>query len=1105
MNALEIIIELKKLNVKLLIQDGNLKLSAARGVLTNSWLELIKQHKTEIIDILSKAEKDIEGVVIQNVEKKDFYMMSSTQSRLYSLQMFDVNSKAYNIPRVIPLGTDVNVDRIKAVFHQLIERHECLRTSFHLLGEGAFQRIHESVEFDISIHRIDHEQLDNFIHSFGIAFDLSKAPLLRAVIIITDRGEHFLLLDIHHIISDATSNSILEKDFVRLYAGEDIPPLRLQFKDYSEWQKTSRRKEKRLKQENYWLSKFRDDIPVLNLPTDFPRPIIKSSEGAVVDFVLTLDESTGIKNYAKSTGQTLYMALLSAFSILLSKISGQQKLIIGTPIAGRNHVDLEGIVGMLVNTLAIVVEVDGSTLLRDFAKNVKEDVVSSFEYQDYPFEDLVDRLSIEHSASHNPLFDVMFNMLNHAEKDGSSFNMDEDEYIHRPANSKFDISLVASTRGGHILLSFEYCTKLFRAETIERFIGCFRQVVRHLHGRLNDSLSDIVLISEEEKREILYSFNNIETSYPKDKTIVDLFEDQVQNTPTNIAVVYEGVELQYDQLNRRANQLAEILIERGVRHNAIVGVEQASSSQYIIFILAVLKAGGAFLPIDPSLPALRKEYIANDSGIQYVILNSSSSAVIYSNIEVVNYEGLNLTLYNEENPCCDINGSDLAYVIYTSGSTGRSKGVLLEHKGIVSENHLWDDYLNINASDKCLQFASISFDASIWEIFMSLLNGASLYIPTKEIKESTLLFEKYLIDNRITVVSLTPVYANLLNESSTKFIRLLVTGGSETNGKLINRFKNIRYINSYGPTETSVCATCWDTSEYEKINKVVIGRPIRNIKTYVMNTQMQLQGIGLSGELCIAGVGVARGYMNQPELTNQQFVELPNFNDGILYRTGDSVRWLSDGNLEFLGRIDNQVKIRGFRIEPEEIKCILMEHKYVQECAVVVIEEAGEKKLCAYIVLDKSLAIEEIKSYLVGLIPDYMVPSYFSVINELPVNRNGKIDYKLLPLPDKSNVYTYVAPSNDIEEQLTSIWSDILHISKGELSVTANFFSLGGHSLKAITLSARIHSEFNVEIGLKEIFSSPTIKGLASMIEVILLDEGNDRIDENVKREKLII
>jgi NRPS condensation-like uncharacterized protein len=454
MNALEIIIELKKLNVKLLIQDGNLKLSAARGVLTNSWLELIKQHKTEIIDILSKAEKDIEGVVIQNVEKKDFYMMSSTQSRLYSLQMFDVNSKAYNIPRVIPLGTDVNVDRIKAVFHQLIERHECLRTSFHLLGEGAFQRIHESVEFDISIHRIDHEQLDNFIHSFGIAFDLSKAPLLRAVIIITDRGEHFLLLDIHHIISDATSNSILEKDFVRLYAGEDIPPLRLQFKDYSEWQKTSRRKEKRLKQENYWLSKFRDDIPVLNLPTDFPRPIIKSSEGAVVDFVLTLDESTGIKNYAKSTGQTLYMALLSAFSILLSKISGQQKLIIGTPIAGRNHVDLEGIVGMLVNTLAIVVEVDGSTLLRDFAKNVKEDVVSSFEYQDYPFEDLVDRLSIEHSASHNPLFDVMFNMLNHAEKDGSSFNMDEDEYIHRPANSKFDISLVASTRGGSYFAQF---------------------------------------------------------------------------------------------------------------------------------------------------------------------------------------------------------------------------------------------------------------------------------------------------------------------------------------------------------------------------------------------------------------------------------------------------------------------------------------------------------------------------------------------------------------------------------------------------------------------------------------------------------------------------
>ncbi|NOQ28032.1 MAG: amino acid adenylation domain-containing protein, partial [Bacteroidales bacterium] len=1026
----------------------------------------------------------IEFVSIPKAQEQSNYPLSSAQKRLYLLQQFDLKSTAYNISNIIPLGKEFDKGKIEEVFKQLINRHESFRTSIIVVDNEPVQLISKNVAFELGKLSIETTELENTRNKFIKPFDLSKAPFLRVTIVDVKGEDSLLMLDMHHIISDATSHSILGKEFQTLLLGEELAPLPLQYKDYSEWQNSEEQQEFIKDQEQYWLTKFEGEIPVLNLPMDYVRPLMQSNEGATVNFVLSKEETERLRFFTKENDLTLYMTLLSVFNILLSKLSGQDDIVVGAPIAGRNHADLENIVGMFINTLSIRNEVKGEETIRDFVSSIKQTILGAYENQNYQFEDLVDKVSVERDTGRNPIFDVVINLLNQAERSGDLSGFNNQEQVHEIGISKFDLTLAAIDYGEQLMLSFEYCTQLFKAETIDRFIVYFKQIVNQLARKPEIKISAIDILTEAEKHQLLYEFNNTKADYPKDKTIHQLFEEQVEQYPDKLALKYKNKTFTYQELNEESNQIAHYLIEKGLRREEIVGIVLESSYQYVASIFAVLKAGGAFLPIDKKLPDLRKKYIIENSELKILIHNDISYEKNASeDIASINMEKLDVQNYPLTNPSLEINSSNLAYVIYTSGSTGKPKGTLLEHKGIVSENIFWKESFKIQPTDRCLQFANISFDASVAEIYSCLFNGASLYIPDENIKKDIGLFEEYLIENQITVATFPPPFADNMNESTFKNFRLVITAGSETNSKLIEKInKNAQYLNAYGPTETSICATYWDTSEFSKIGKIVIGRSIQNIEAYILDSHLQLQGIGISGELCFSGEGLARGYLKNTELTAEKFIPNPFKKGERLYCTGDLARWLPDGNIEFLGRIDHQVKIRGFRIELGEIESVLLKHENIKETVVLAREENGDKYLCAYIVSKEELNHDELRAYMSSQVPDYMLPSYFVELESLPLNANGKVNRKALPSPEIKAGDDYVAPSNAIEEKLVEIWSEILKIDKEDISVNANFFSIGGHSLKATVLTSNIHKEIGVEFPLREVFLHSTIKSQASQI-----------------------
>ncbi|NOQ25408.1 MAG: amino acid adenylation domain-containing protein, partial [Bacteroidales bacterium] len=1018
---------------------------------------------------------------IPKARDQEYYPLSSSQRRLYLLQQMDLGSTAYNMSGllIVPQGQDKQ--GITEIFNKLIARHENFRTSFEVIDELPVQRIHEKLSFAITEYQLTKAEVSGVREYFVQSFDLSQAPLLRVGYLEISDGDDMLIFDMHHIISDGRSQAVLREDFSQLLSGKELKPLRLQYKDYSQWQNSPEQQTRIKSQESYWLNKFSGELPVLELPTDYSRPVMQSFEGASVSYVLSPEETNIIHDLNRENGLTSYMSLLSVFSILLSKLSGQEDIIVGSPIAARRHSDLEDIVGMFVNTLAIHNEVSGDKRIIDYLQELKENTLEAYENQEYQFEDLVERVDVKRDTSHNPIFDVGFNLL-----EGSSPEIKDrskEELIHILGTSKFDLSLLIIDYGEQIVLNFEYCTKLFKSETIDRFIKYFKHIIPVLATKQDKKISSIELIPDEEKKYIINAFNNTRSEYCKETTIHEIFEEEVRKNPNHISLVDKGKSVTYSELNEVANQIAHYLRARGVKTENIVGIELESSFEFVVCMIGVLKSGGAYLPIDKNLPEKRKKYIIENSKLKILIHNNSDYKEIDSTIDQVNYKNIELKKYDLTNPNIQVGITNLAYVIYTSGTSGNPKGTLLEHKGIVSENTFWKEDLGIIPSDQCIQFANISFDASVWEICLCLLNGASLYIPEKSIKEDISLFENYLINNKITVATLPPAYAENLSSDSLKGFRLLVTAGSETNSKLIEKINHYtRYINAYGPTETSVCATYWETSEYEKTGKISIGKPIRNLEAYILNSNNHLQGIGMSGELCISGDGLARGYLHLPEITLEKFISHP-FKDGErLYKTGDLARWLPDGNIEFLGRIDHQVKIRGFRIELGEIENTLLKHANIKESIVIALENNGDKYLCAYIVKELEFKQEEIRTYLLGLLPDYMVPTYFVEIDSIPLTSNGKVNRKSLPAPELKAGEDYQAPKTLIETKLVEIWSEILNVASKEISTNVSFFELGGHSLKATVLVSRIHKALEVRIELRDVFQSQTIQAQAELI-----------------------
>jgi amino acid adenylation domain-containing protein/non-ribosomal peptide synthase protein (TIGR01720 family) len=1071
--------------------NGTVVISRIRKEL-NVDLPLQELFKTPTIagisEYLSKVKPSVYAS-IEVVEEKEYYEVSSAQKRMYVLQQLDLKGTGYNTTTVMKVAGALEKEKLKAAVRKLIKRHDVLRTSFEAIGDQVIQRIHRDVEFSLKYEEKTSEYaeegeecLEEAVRSFIRPFDLGKAPLLRVSLIKLAEEKHLLLFDRHHIISDGTSRGILTREFVEFYGGKELELQRIQYKDFSEWQNAYLKSDDMEKQEKYWLEKFSDEIPVLNMPLDYTRPAVQEFRGDLVEFRLGVELSRKIKAVSRETGATLYMVLLSAVNILLSKYSGQEDIIIGSPIAGRPHADLENMLGVFINTLAMRNYPESGKSYKVFLKEVKENALGAYENQEYQFEELVDKLNLRRDMSRNPLFDVMFALQNMEETELEVEGLKFMGYEPKEKTAQFDLSFTAIEAGEDILIYIEYCTSLFKRETVERLSKHLCNLLKAFTENRSVLLGEIDILSEEERNELLYEFNDTYADYPREKTIHQLFEEQAERTPDNVALVFCDESMTYGELNGRANQVAQVLREKGVGPDIIVGIMMERSFEMIIGILGILKAGGAYLPIDPEYPKERIRFMLEDSEASILLTQSLINDKIVFDGEVIELDGgVGYDGGDSSNLGPISQSNDLAYVIYTSGSTGMPKGVLIEHQGVHNLLLAYTDIYELSNEDVVLQFANYIFDQSVWDIFNILIIGGTLCLISRDDARTPSAIEKCCKKNRVSVASFTPVLIAELNPEAFPSLRILDSTGEVANIKvLISWLGKCRVINTYGPTEVSVNTSSYTVKGDEEKN-IPIGKPITNTQVYILR-ERDLCGIGIPGELCIAGEGVARGYLKRPELTAEKFVENPH-GEGKMYRTGDLARWLPDGNIEYLGRMDAQVKIRGFRIELGEIENAIRKIAWVKDCTVVVRDnKEGGKSIHAYIVgyRDKEHGISEAREILRQSLPDYMIPAYMMEIEAMPLTQNGKLDKRALPVIEEQSGVEYIAPRTKEERIVAHVFSEIFDSEK--VSAGDDVFNLGGDSIKAIRVVSKLR-EVGYELSVRDVMIASTVDQVSKMVK----------------------
>lgn len=1052
---------------------------------------------------------------IECVEEREYYPVSSAQRRLYTLQQFDPNDTVYNMPIVLKLRGRVQKDRLEQVFNRLAERHEALRTYFESIEGRLVQKIVNQVHIRIDeIHctcganRTMDAEIKRQIQEFIQPFDLSQAPLIHVRLLRVADEEYVLLYDLHHTISDGISGNILAEEFASLYEGEELPSLRIQYRDYAVWQNNLLQSEQMRKQEQYWLDRLSGELPVLNLSSDYERPAVQSFAGDRVAFRVERIMLEKLNDLAKRTESTLYMVMLAAYNVLLMKYSGDEDIIVGSPIAGRPHADLQNIIGMFVNVLALRNYPAGGKKFLDFLQEVKETALGAYQHQDYQFEELVNKLNLQRDVSRNPIFNVIFTMHNQAVTTESTitdftvepFDLGEAEHV----TAKFDLELTAMERGEGLECSLVYSTKLFHRSTIEKLAEHYMRILGEIVREQERSIGQIDMLSATEKELLIYGLNDNRAAFSRDRTVHQLFEEWVARYPQRTAFAFSGEEVSYQELNERSNRLASLLRKNGVTTDRLCGILMDRSPRMAESILAVWKAGGAYIPLDVDYPVQRVTGILQDSGAvvlltqRYSIIDQVAQAFTGKVIDLDN-AGDTLSQESAVNPGLPRDMANLAYVIYTSGSTGKPKGAMVEHIGMM--NHLQAKINDLYLTEDAVvaQNASHCFDISVWQFCVALVVGGKTVIYPNELVLDLGRFIAQVIADRVNILEVVPSFLSVLLDILTETalplpeIRYLLVTGEAVKANLVRRwfslYPEIKMVNAYGPTEASDDITHWIMSEASERESIPIGRPLQNFHIYIVDKDMNLCPVGVKGEICVAGVGVGRGYLNDPEKTALAFMEDPFVEErGVrLYKTGDLGRRLADGTIEFFGRKDYQVKIRGFRIEMGEIESHLVNHPVVKEAVVIDCEDAeGNKYLVAYLVLASELNIAELRSYLTENVPEYMVPAYFITLEQLPLNRNGKIDRKALPAVDgeQSNQGGYVPPANEFEERLAAIWAEALGMEK--VSVTDSFFELGGHSLKATFLGSRIYKEFKILLSLNEIFQYPTVRELSRRLQLML-------------------
>nr|WP_314491698.1 non-ribosomal peptide synthetase/type I polyketide synthase [uncultured Chryseobacterium sp.] len=1047
--------------------------------------------------ILNKKEQgiaEIKSMPIPKAEAKEYYPLSSVQKRSYFIHEFSKTSLAYNLPRIVRLKGKIDINHITDIFRQLFDRHESLRTYFVQVNGVPVQKIQDSVSFGISIYKAEENNISHIINEFISPFKLDSCPLMRVGIIELGPEEHMLMVDNHHIISDAISQGILIYDFMRLYNNETLPELKIQYKDYVEWQLSEERMQKIIEQKYFWNDQFSDEFSYLELPTDFARPLLSSYTGEAVNIELTSQETKGLKKLAEEEKVTNYMLLLSVFNVFISKISNQEDIIVGSPVAGRQHSDLDDVIGDFVNVLPIRNFPKGNLKFSEFLSEVKTNAIACFDNQEYPFEELVDDLNVKRSTNRNPLFDVFFEYQTISEDtelkipglELANFNNFEEKAL---TVSKFDMmfSAVESSDGSELYLRLEYSYDLFKRETIERFIGYYKKIVNAVVNNPEILISDIIL-HEQEDQEWIYKENKTSTSESKE-TIVELFENQFIRTPEQIAIQDDSQVLSFEDLKKASDRTAAYLTEvKGIKPGDLVGVMLDRNIDLVPTILGVLKTGAAFVPIDIKSPAERVNSIGAESELKLLITMSKYIDSVTVHTLKLDEEANLIKEYKAIPYKPDsIDHKSIAYIIFTSGSTGKPKGVMIEHHSLVNYIKFAESqYVNGLKSTFPL-FTSISFDLTITSIFTPLVTGNTIVMFPEDENES--LVEKVFQNNEIDVIKLTPSHLKIVKEinfDNSNDSRRIIVGGEDLETRLaqeiFNKFEgNIEIYNEYGPTEATVGCMIYKFRPEEDFHSVPIGVPVDNTQIYLLDSSLKPVPVGVKGELYVAGAGIARGYLNNEELTQEKFLENPFIKGQKMYKTGDLAVRLADGNILFKGRIDDQIKIRGYRIELGEIESKMFGYQDIREAVVIAKETDNDKSLVAYYVSDVAVDAENLKNYLLTVLPDYMVPVNYIALDKLPLTKNGKLDKK--SLPDVEVESAYKAPSNELEHMLVDIFANILKLEKDMISTTKSFFELGGNSIKVILLISNIKKVKDVKLTLKNVFDHPSVEELAKTIE----------------------
>lgn len=1113
---------------------------------------LSPQKRELLLQRLRQKRENVSQTKIEPQSRNSMtFPLSFAQQRLWFLDQFEPENPFYNQSVVMRVAGLLDLAALEQSFNEIVRRHEIFRTTFTLVEGQPVQVIAPNLTLVLPIVDLgefpdtEREVLRLSTEEARWSFNLVEGPLLRCNLLRLEKAEHVLLCTMHHIISDAWSKSILVHELVTLYEAfsrgkpSSLPELPIQYADFAVWQRQWLSEEILETQVSYWQQQLQGAPELLQLPTDRPRPNVQTYRGKTQSFTLDTDLTQKLQTLARESGMTLFMILLAVFAILLYRYSGQEDILIGSPIANRHRRETESLMGFFLNTLVLRTHFDDNLSFENLLVQVRENTLEAYEHRDLPFEQLVEILQPQRSLSHSPLFQVMFILHNTSmdeiELPGVALTLLEQE----STTAKFDLTLSITETTQGLVGAWEYNTDLFDGSTIERMTAHFQNLLSSVVKDPQISIAELPLLSEAERHQLVVEWNDTESEYPSDKCIHQLFEEQVERTPDAIAVVFENKQLTYRQLNRRANQLAHHLQSLGVNANVLVGICVERSLEMVVGLLGILKAGGAYVPLDPNYPQERLSYMLADSGVEVLLTQNSLLASLPSHaarVVCLDAQWQLIASESDINPEREVQPDNLLYVIYTSGSTGLPKGISLSHRALT--NLIQWHLVTMAVGVRILQFASLSFDASFHEMFAAWCSGGTLFLIPENYRLNLdrlvyFLTEKQ-IQKAILPVILWQQLAEIYGNQPQLFANLAeaIATGEQLwiTQKMIDLFSRLDHCtlhNHYGPSETHVVTSYVFTEPPQKWSIYSpIGKPIANTQAYILDDNFQPVPIGVTGELYIGGHGLARGYINRPDLTQEKFIPNPFNNSRVssltsnemrsqklflersegekLYKTGDLARYLPDGNIEFLGRIDHQVKIRGFRIELGEIEVTINSHPQIKQAVVAVKEDtSGNKCLVAYVVFDESLTISQLREFLKQKLPEYMIPSAFVNLDTLPLTPNGKVDRKVLPEPDGeiARDHEYVAPRTPSEGVIADIFASVLGVKN--VGIHDNFFEIGGHSLLMVKVHSQLNEQFNIDLSLIDLFRYPTISSLVEYLSQVK-NESLLVYTTNIETEKIL-